>query len=596
MHTRVALCLLLLFSLFHSIMAQFGPKYNTDSLHLANGMRMVIRNDGSFLPFYFDPSIPREELQFRHGLYHYKDKRQTFICAGSLWIGGIDNSGELRTAAQTYNQSGNDYRPGIINAIGGADTSAMWTTIYSISRETILAFRADFAREGRTVLERFSTIRDWPGSYTVTGELRQFAPYIDLNSNQRYEPELGEYPAIRGDHMFWWVVRNNGDIGTESGSKPMDIEAHHLAYVFLTDTLKGSPDLTRNIFYHTTIVNRSEQNYKNCFAGIWTDYVVGELSNKFVGCDTVRHFNYAYNSFKTPDSLFKGFNVPVVGMKLLRGLPADGPDDIDNNHDGQTDEPNEPLGLSRHSFYLNDFSAQGNPADKDDFYGYLRGQWKDGSSFVDDRLVGNGNGYAETSEPKTMMPSRFLFYDYPFTPIPKHVGYPPADPSQPWSMLHYKIERNDQRALSSMGPFSLAPKEVKSFEFCYTWSSTDAADTSQSRATALAQLFEQQHAIDSLFKAGGIISSRSRRAAQAAPLLIYPNPVRDQLDIQLRTGQPAIQSLTILNAVGQTVWEASSNNPTQFWQIDTSILPAGIYVVRWTDKDGLQAAEKIVKE
>ena len=39
--------------------------------------------------------------------------------AGALWIGGVDAGGQLRMAAQTYRQSGNDFWPGPLDASTG---------------------------------------------------------------------------------------------------------------------------------------------------------------------------------------------------------------------------------------------------------------------------------------------------------------------------------------------------------------------------------------------------------------------------------------------------------------------------------------------
>ncbi|MFN3939605.1 MAG: hypothetical protein ACK4IY_03395 [Chitinophagales bacterium] len=41
--------------------------------------------------------------------------------AGALWIGGIDAGGQLKIAAQTYRQSGNDFWPGPLSSAGTVD-------------------------------------------------------------------------------------------------------------------------------------------------------------------------------------------------------------------------------------------------------------------------------------------------------------------------------------------------------------------------------------------------------------------------------------------------------------------------------------------
>ena len=42
------------------------------------------------------------------------DKHSMFT--GSLWIGGLDNQGNLKVAAMTYRQDGNDFWPGPLNS------------------------------------------------------------------------------------------------------------------------------------------------------------------------------------------------------------------------------------------------------------------------------------------------------------------------------------------------------------------------------------------------------------------------------------------------------------------------------------------------
>jgi hypothetical protein len=48
-----------------------------------------------------------------------KGQGASSIFAGSLWIGGLDNGGQLKIAAMTYRQNGVDYWPGPIDTTGG---------------------------------------------------------------------------------------------------------------------------------------------------------------------------------------------------------------------------------------------------------------------------------------------------------------------------------------------------------------------------------------------------------------------------------------------------------------------------------------------
>ena len=44
-----------------------------------------------------------------------KDGNKHSMFAGALWIGGVDDGGQLKVAAMTYRQSGNDFWPGPLN-------------------------------------------------------------------------------------------------------------------------------------------------------------------------------------------------------------------------------------------------------------------------------------------------------------------------------------------------------------------------------------------------------------------------------------------------------------------------------------------------
>ena len=45
-----------------------------------------------------------------------KDSDKHSMFAGALWIGGLDDQGNLKVAGMTYRQDGNDFWPGPLNA------------------------------------------------------------------------------------------------------------------------------------------------------------------------------------------------------------------------------------------------------------------------------------------------------------------------------------------------------------------------------------------------------------------------------------------------------------------------------------------------
>ena len=46
------------------------------------------------------------------------------LFAGALWIGGVDDGGQLKAAAQTYRQGGDDFWPGLLDITTASITDA----------------------------------------------------------------------------------------------------------------------------------------------------------------------------------------------------------------------------------------------------------------------------------------------------------------------------------------------------------------------------------------------------------------------------------------------------------------------------------------
>ncbi len=71
------------------------------------------------------------------------DPRFTSIFAGALWMGGQDINGQLKIAAVTFRQSGNDFWPGPLNTTS-ADidlaTCAQFDKFYGVSRAMVDKF------------------------------------------------------------------------------------------------------------------------------------------------------------------------------------------------------------------------------------------------------------------------------------------------------------------------------------------------------------------------------------------------------------------------------------------------------------------------
>ena len=106
--------------------------------------------------------------------------------AGALWIGGLDDQDNLKVAAMTYRQDGNDFWPGPLNADNtsseygsiSASTCAEFDRHYKVTRQEVedyVAYLNCISEPGcdMSVYDGYvqpAIINDWPASrrYSVT--------------------------------------------------------------------------------------------------------------------------------------------------------------------------------------------------------------------------------------------------------------------------------------------------------------------------------------------------------------------------------------------------------------------------------------------
>ena len=77
-----------------------------------------------------------------------KDGNRHSMFAGALWIGGVDDGGQLKVAAMTYRQSGNDFWPGPLDETTASITAAecaAWDKHFKITREEVENHVANYA-------------------------------------------------------------------------------------------------------------------------------------------------------------------------------------------------------------------------------------------------------------------------------------------------------------------------------------------------------------------------------------------------------------------------------------------------------------------
>jgi hypothetical protein len=422
-----------------------------------NNVRALILNGGDM---WWDQGleVARYEIPKGSGKHSY--------FASALWIGGLDQGGQLRTAAQTYRQTGNDFWPGpldITNASIDGTGCSRWDKIFQIYRQEVADYAAyltspsDFP--GYTIP---ASITNYPGNGDVAlNEDLTIAPFWDGNGDGLYRPEDGDYPKydifntastgggcsnfLFGDQTLFWVFNDKGNIHSESGGQPMGLEIRAQAFAFATND-----EINDMTFYQYQIINRSNVTISNTYFGSWNDPDLGVYNDDFIGCDVQNGLGFCYNSDdqdgsgsgnsygdKPPCSAVDFFKGPKADPYLINGVEVDRPatQTISGSGYGDGIIGNETLGMEYFMIFKNDATIQGNPSQATHFYNYLQSKWKDGTE-----LSYGGSGYGGSVTCK---------YGFPWTSDD-------ANGNVDWQCS----EAADWRFIHSAGPFTLKPGAV----------------------------------------------------------------------------------------------------------------------------------------
>lgn len=385
------------------------------------------------------------------------------LFASSLWIGGMDIGGNLKVAAQTYRQTGNDFYPGPLDnsANTNVETCDYWDDHYKITRQEV----EDFINTG----EPSQNIIDWPGN-GPDGEM--LAPYIDVDGMLGYNPYNGDYPGfdvtgelgcdanLYGDEAIWWVFNDNGNIHSETGGEAIGLEIRAQAFAFTTND-----EINNMTFYKYEVINRSSFDLYDTYFGQWADPDLGNYNDDFIGCDVSRGLGYCYNGdpFDENENGY-GNNPPAVGLDFFEGpfMDADGMDNPASESpngigfgDGIID--NERIGMAKFVYFSNDNTDFGNPTQATHFYNYLIGKWKNNVPMT----------YGQDGHSGTILCN----YMFPGDTDPNGFGTG-GNPQPEWTEVIAGNVPADRRFIQSAGPFTLKAGAVNNVTIGAVWART----------------------------------------------------------------------------------------------------------------------------
>lgn len=480
-----------------------------------NNVATILGSCGSFFfdhnsnsPNYFLESEPDISPIYSHG----------------VWMGGYDESGELHLAAETYRQSGADYWAGPIANDYNAAYDASYNKVWNISQQMITEHQENYNTPGYITPE---DIASWPAhGNTANGEASLLAPFVDINNNSVYEPSAGDYPLIKGAQALYTIFNDDRYSHTESGGDKIGAEVHAMLYAYQCHGEQYDV-LSKSVFLNLTVHNRSNNNYSDFFLGGFTDIDLGVYNNDYVGCIPDMNMYYGYNANNADTGLNGyGLNPPVVGVKYLN--------------------------TDMHSFwyYNNDFSPYGNPEEANHYYGYMKGYWKDNSSFTY-----GGTGYGGIN------PTTFMYPSHPYD-------------TEGWSEYNEENTAYDRRGLAASGPYQFMAGQSITVDYAFIY----ARGEDLNHIENIDLLIEEALIIQDYYDGGINVDCTNNSSAVVTPknqtLLLYPNPTKGTFSIS----GDIYGKIEVYNILGEKVLITLKENEVE--SIDTSYWKNGIYLVK----------------
>ncbi|MEN0005566.1 MAG: hypothetical protein AAF798_15560 [Bacteroidota bacterium] len=391
------------------------------------------------------------------------------IFAGAVWLGGVDPSGALKIAAQTYGTSTgeSDFYPGPLDPETGRTNLAVcaqWDRFFVVDAENIDLHLAQYNQ----ALERGepydpnlipAQIKQWPArgnqffaeeiGYDLPNTNQGLAGFWDQNGNGLYEPDDGDYPIIeiRGcnepqypDQMIFWVYNDAGNVHEQTGSEtPIQMEIQVQAFAYRTND-----EVNNMTFQRYKLINRAIESIDSTFFAMWVDPDLGCYTDDYIGCDVSRSLAYVYNEDALDGQAGcdcpQGINtycddVPILGVDYFRG---------------PLDENGDEIGMSSFTYFNNNIPPTPPPGTIDpnttiEYYNYLSGTWRDGTPFTF-----GGDAYQDTNEE----------IDFAFVDPPNSNG---------WSMCGESLPPGDRRTVQASGPFRLDPGAVNELIIGVVW-------------------------------------------------------------------------------------------------------------------------------
>jgi len=468
-----------------------------------------------------------------------KGSGKTSIYAGALWLGAKDEDDKLYVAAMKYGSSGNDYWTGPLSN-NQVEAGLYYDKFWKVSKKEIDDHIEAFATLNPSYVMP-QCIKDWPAHGSASfGEPFLLAPYKNVSGENKYSPEKGDYPLIRGDEAIFWINNDVCAPHTESKGAPLGVEIMSMAYAYNSEDYA----LNHTIFLSYEIRNMSARNYKDLYIGFFADFDIGYDNDDYIGCDSLLNLCYGYN----------GKQIDGNGQVYAYGEfpPAQGAMFLNKK-------------MNSFMYYNNSSgSPTGDPSEPAQFYNYLQGFWSNGEP-----LTYGGSGYAPNSTDYT----KYAFSGDPET-------------KTGWTEIEIPNMPGDRRGVMSAGPFNLKAGEKIVIDIALPF----AQDLEGDYLTSVTMLKQNAQKIQEFYD--NFILDIKQIEPKKGVLTVYPNPSNGQFVVSSNQNIKTIDFYDVMGRVQKGEGRMEKGEGKIF--IDLLNLPKGFYMYRAVLEDNSVCSGKII--
>ena len=457
------------------------------------------------------------------------------IFSQSLWMGAFDQDDVLHVAGDTY-RWGADFFPGPkLDPINyNSEYDINWNRVWMLHQSDIDFHRSHWQDAGYEMIENIS---EWPAAIVPS-----YAPFYDMDGDENYMPENGDFPLIKGDQAIYFIFNDDRDEHTQTDGVKLGMEIHAMYYAY---NRPADSTLNNTIFASYKIINKSENDYHDYYIGFYNDFDIGCPWDDYVGTDTILNSMYGYNATPIDCSNQYAENYgslpPAISVTAL-------------NFDISSTITFQGWGLVPTT----------DPQIDTEYYNYLKAIWRDST-----HLSYGEQGYGGTG------PINFIYPGNPAT-------------GAGWSEVSENNEIGDRRGLLSAGPYNLNAGESIELEFALVFARAYTG-LNLPNLNSVELLKERIAEIHSFYNES---LGEDEIQLPKIEVEIYPNPFSDFITIKSEINSQN-HSYSVFNILGEEVVSGTVQNNNQS-QINLKKLNKGIYFIRVSD-GGNFVTRKIIK-